>query len=406
VNGDEPFNDMRTGSDVTVVVGGGAAGICAAISVARRGQPVVICEKTHQLGRKILASGNGRCNLLNDDLTEKHYNVSARPLVRSVFSKIGKNEILRFFRELGLMTYSQDGRVFPRTNQAASVLGVLEAELRRLSVPVETGFTCEGLSFSRDRVVVESGTGKKITGKRAILTAGGKTYPALGSDGSGFQIAGNLGHRIIGPVPSAVPLVVKDSLCYLLQGQRIASTVTTIIAGHEIGQTKGDVLFTKYGLSGTAILDASGPISIAMNRFGKDDVSVSVDMVPFMDERELAHELARRKDSNILPQEMLTGIVPNKLAVALKGLFGTGTAQSAAKSLKSRVFQVQGTRGWNEAEFTSGGIDTSEVETETLESKVRKGLYLAGEIIDVDGERGGYNLGWAWASGWVAGMAE
>lgn len=391
---------------VTIVIGGGAAGICAAISAARSGQSVVICEKTQQLGKKILASGNGRCNLLNDDLNDSHYNASARALVGAIFKRISKDDILQFFRDIGLLVYSQDGRIFPRTNQAASVLGVLEIELKRLKVPVELGFDCRALSFSRNGVTVESQTGKKITGRRAILTAGGKAYPALGSDGSGLEIARSLGHRIIEPVPSAVPLVVKDSLCHLLQGQRITAVVRPIIEGREGRPTRGDLLFTKYGLSGTAILDISGPISVAMNRLHSTDVFVSMDMVPFLDEGELERELARRKESQAMPEEMLAGILPNKLATALKAVFEAAQVQSAAKSLKSRVFRVQGTRSWNEAEFTSGGVDTAEVEAGTLESRLRKDLYLAGEILDVDGERGGYNLGWAWASGCVAGAAH
>jgi predicted Rossmann fold flavoprotein len=392
--------------DLTVVVGGGAAGICAAIGVARRGQRVVICEKTTQIGKKILATGNGRCNLLNDDLNELHYNRAARPLIRSVFDAFGKSEILRFFEGLGLKTYSQDGRIFPVTNQAGSVLKVLELELKRLSVPVEYGFHCSAISSSGDTIAVTSDSGKKIECSKVILTGGGKSYPALGSDGGIYEVAIRLGHTVIEPVPSAVPLVVKDALCQLLQGQRVQAAVKSIIAGREDRERRGELLFTKYGLSGTCVLDASGPVSIAINRERRSDVVLSVDLVPYMSRQELALELQRRSRSGLSPEDMLAGILPNKFGPALRSLFDAGDLNGAVNSLKAMRFKVSGTRGWNEAEFTAGGINVEEVASGTLQSRLRKGIYFAGEVLDVDGERGGYNLGWAWASGWVAGLGK
>ena len=172
----------------------------AAISKARQHEPVIICEKTTQLGKKILATGNGRCNLLNDNLSEIYYNLAARDLVRSILTRFGKLEILGFFSEIGLNVYSQDGRIFPVTNQAASVLKVLELELERLSVPVEYNFTCTGLTFLKDSIVVSSESGKTVQCQRIILTGGGKTYPAFGSDGSIYNVARKLGHNIVEPV--------------------------------------------------------------------------------------------------------------------------------------------------------------------------------------------------------------
>ena len=184
----------------TAIIGGGAAGICAAISHTRTGGSVIICEKTTQLGKKILASGNGRCNLLNDNISELYYNGAARDLVKSIFNKFGKSEILEFFKGLGLETYSQDGRIFPITNQAASVLKVLEMELKRLSVPVEYDFSCDGISISKSSIVISSKSGKRIACQKVIITGGGKTYPVFGSDGSIYEIARQLGHTVIEPV--------------------------------------------------------------------------------------------------------------------------------------------------------------------------------------------------------------
>ena len=388
----------------TVVIGGGAAGICAAISQARIGGSVIICEKMTQLGKKILASGNGRCNLLNDKLSELNYNAAARDLVKSIFNKFGKSKILEFFSSLGLETYSQDGRIFPVTNQAATVLKVLEMEMKRLAVPVEYDFCCEGISFSKSGIVVLAKNGNKISCQNVVITGGGKTYPALGSDGSIFEIATQLGHTIIGPVPCAVPLVVKDSLCHTLQGQRIFADARSLIDGRKSEEVRGELLFTKYGLSGTCILDISEEISIAINRQHEKDVFVAIDLVPFLNEEELASRLQNRKKHKASPEEMLVGILPNKLCVAFKDLFENGDIDAAANSLKNIRFKVIGTRSWNEAEFTAGGINVNEVKPETLESKLHKGIYFAGEVLDVNGRRGGYNLGWAWASGYVAGQ--
>jgi len=390
----------------TAVIGGGAAGICAAINQARQREKVVICEKTSQLGKKILASGDGRCNLLNEDLSEKFYNQSARELVRAIFAQFGKTLILDFFQVLGLRTFSREGRIFPLTNQAASVLKVLQMELDRLKVPILFNFNCTGISHTRNSFLINSETGQQIECRKIIITGGGKTYPAFGSDGSTLELAGKLGHTLVDPVPAVVPLLVKDNLCQVMQGQRIFANARSIIGGRYGEQAKGELLFTKYGLSGTCILDVSEEISIALNRDRQKDVFVSVDLIPFMDREELKFELERRVREKWSAEEMLTGILPNKFGVPFKSLFVGQGIEIAAKSLKDRRFKISGTRGWNEAEFTSGGINVDEINFSTLESKKQKGIYFAGEVLDVNGNRGGYNLGWAWASGLVAGLTK
>jgi predicted Rossmann fold flavoprotein len=388
----------------TIVIGGGAAGICAAISKARTGDSVVICEKMMQLGKKILASGNGRCNLLNDNFSEIYYNPASIELVRSILVKFGKKEILEFFNGLGLETYSQDGRIFPVTNQAASVLKVLEMELRKLSVPVEYDFNCEDISFAKNGIIISSKNGKILTCQKVVITGGGKTYPALGSDGSTYDIAMKMGHTMTEPVPSTMPLMVKDTLCHYLQGQRISASIRSVIDGITSPEVRGELLFTNYGLSGICVLDISEEISIAINRYHKKDVYVTVDMVPFLDKEKLKQKLIHRKKEKIPPEEMLAGILPNKFCVALKGLFDNGDIDTIINSLKDRRFSVMATKSWNEAEFTAGGINVNEIIPGTLESKLRKGIYFAGEVLDVNGKRGGYNLGWAWASGFIAGQ--
>jgi predicted Rossmann fold flavoprotein len=389
----------------TVIIGGGASGICAAISSKRTGRDVVICERLPAAGKKILASGNGRCNLLNDNLNESFYNESARGLIKAVFAKYGKKELSDFFKELGVEIYSDGGRIFPVTNQASSVLKGLELELKRLGVPVEPGFTVDNISHSSRSFSVRSKSGKTIECEKLVIAAGGKSYPALGSDGSCYKFAEKFGHKVIAPVPAGVALVVKDRLCHLLQGQRISAKAKAVINKKEVGESDGEMLFTKYGLSGTAILDISESISVAINRLGERSVYVSADMVPFMERAELEKEIEKRIKRKFAPQDILTGILPNKFSTALKEELSGRSASDIAVLLKNRVFKVDQTKGWNEAEFTAGGIDVSQVDERTLESKLVRGLYFAGEILDVCGARGGYNLAWAWASGLVAGQA-
>jgi hypothetical protein len=387
----------------TAVIGGGAAGIVAAISSKRRGFPTVICEKMPVMGKKILASGNGRCNLLNEDLRALFYNNSAQTLTRSVFARYGKEKILAFFKELGLETYSEEGRVFPVTNQSSTVLKVLEMELNRLAVPIEYNFSVTGISYEKGRFLVRQKQGKAIQCKKVIIAGGGKSYPALGSDGSCYELARKLGHEIIEPVPAAVPLDVKDRLCHLLQGQKIPAKVRAIANGNTISEAMGDLLFTKYGLSGTAVIDSSEAISIAVNRGNNKNVCISVDMAPFIETGALEKRIMERMKKGIGVEDLMVGILPNKFGRALKEEIDSAHPEEMARLLKNRMFKVLGTRGWNEAEFTSGGVDLKQVNETTLESRLVKGLYFAGEVLDVCGSRGGYNLAWAWASGFVAG---
>ena len=388
----------------TVVIGGGAAGIAGAISAKRKGTPVLICERMPRIGKKLLTSGNGRCNFLNENLNESFYNRSSESLVKSVFAKYGKDRILDFFKELGLENHSEEGRIFPVTDQSSSVLKVLELELDRLAVPVELNFEADRISHSKGKFLIGSKSGKDIECEKLIMAGGGKSYPALGSDGSCYKLAGQLGHNIIEPVPAAVPLVVKDRLCHLLQGQRISARVKAVIDGKDVCESVGDLFFTKYGLSGTSILDISEEVSIAINRLNEKKIFISADMVPFMNEDALKNEITKRLKRKDPPQDLTAGILPNKFGAALKEQFDGGDAENIAASLKNRRFAVLGTRGWNEAEFTSGGVNIEEVNGFTLESKLTGGLYFAGEILDVCGRRGGYNLAWAWASGFIAGL--
>lgn len=381
------------------IIGGGASGIIAALKAASRGRSVIVFERLSSLGKKLLVCGGGRCNLSNENLDETFYNQNARTLVRTILGAFGKDAIHSLFEQSGLFVYSDNGRVFPVTNQASSVLKILDLELQRLRVPFALDFEVAEIHHAQNGFKVTSRNQKSFLCRELVLAGGGKAYPALGSNGSCYAFAKHFGHTIIDPVPAAVPLVAKDALCHFLQGQRIPAEAKSIIDGTVTGSAAGEVLFTKYGLSGTAILDISDLISIAVHRNHNKKIMVEVDMVPFMTREVLQAVLERRKGQDVKPEDMLVGILPNKFSVALRDL----PLSRLAETVKHKQFMIDGTRGWNEAEFTAGGVSVEEVSADTLESKLQPGLFFCGEILDVHGRRGGYNLAWAWASGAVVG---
>lgn len=400
------------------VVGGGAAGLVAAVSAARRGTSVTVLERLPRTGKKLLATGGGRGNLLNEHLAAPAFTSSDPGLVASILDRFGKVEIRAFFEGLGLRLQTEaDGRIYPATNQASSILKVLELEAGRLGVPVETGFEVAGITATFGGFSVVSAAGQKTEAGAVILAGGGRSYPALGSNGSCYPLAARFGHSLVPPVPSAVPLLVKDRMCHFLQGQKLMARLAGLVDGQVRQSAEGELLFTQYGLSGPAALDVSESLSIAINRESKKDTAVIADLLPFMSEKELAATFQRRSEAGWAAKDLGAGLLPEKFALVMPqflqdagvadmlGIKGE-PARRLAAALKARKFAVQGTRGWNEAEFTSGGVDAREVKPRTLESKLQRGLYFAGEVLDVQGGRGGYNLGWAWASGFVAGLTE
>ncbi|MGB8957778.1 MAG: aminoacetone oxidase family FAD-binding enzyme, partial [Candidatus Aminicenantales bacterium] len=262
---------MRDNPDLAVV-GAGAAGLAAAISAARRGASVILLERLPGIGKKLLATGGGRCNLLNDRLAAAAFTATDPALVPSILERFGGPEIRSFFEGLGLRLQTDEtGRVYPVTNQAASVLKVLELETARLGVGVETRFDVDRIESAAGTFRIRAGDGRKVEARGVVLAGGGSSYPALGSNGSGHDLAASFGHHIVKPVPSAVPLLVKDRMCHFLQGQRMRVRVEGRVGGRRTREAEGELLFAQYGLSGTAVLDVSESLSIALNREGRGD---------------------------------------------------------------------------------------------------------------------------------------
>lgn len=420
-----------------IIIGGGAAGIMAAIS-CKTYHPdfsVAILDRTFALGRKILVCGAGRCNITNinlDKSVEKRYYGASKEFIKSIFDQFSYQDIVSFFNDLGVELYierkTEIGKVFPVTDQAKTITALLEDELKRLGVKIFLSTSCEKVEKKGDIFEVltkkveqnqlTSGT-ETFHSKHLILSAGGQTYPALGSNGSGYKLAESLGHEIVQPVPSALPLVGKNPISQELQGTKMEIEVTSIIDGQEIKKTTDDVMFTQYGLSGPAILNISREVSIHIHRENKQNAYVKLNFFPgksFDEVRELLGERWYKRPNQTL-ELSLFGIFPNKIPSVLLKIIELNK-DKLVKDLKEHEIQllcekltdykikITDTRGWNEAEFTAGGVDTNEVKEKSLESKKVDNLYFCGEILDVDGDVGGFNLSWAWSSGRVAGKLE
>ena len=419
-----------------IIIGGGAAGQMAAIS-AKRNNPnfkVAILDRTFALGRKILVCGAGRCNITNinlDKYAESRYYGANSSFIKDVLSQFTYKDIVSFFNELGVELYVERktdiGKLFPITDQAKTITSLLENELKILNVDVHlntevTKITKSDLFALNTNLLDKDGktiSSTQFTSKYLILSAGGKTYPALGSNGTGYSLAQSLGHTIVDPVPSALPLVSKNALSQELQGTKMELEVTSIIEGKEIKTRTDDVMFTQYGFSGPAILNVSREISIQINRFNKGNVELKLNFFPGKSESEVSEILNLRwsKRPTLTLEESLFGLFPNKIPSALLKVLkieksikvsdlDQNTKNRLVKGLTSYVVSVSATRGWNEAEFTAGGIDTTQINSKTLESKLIPNLFFCGEILDVDGDVGGFNLSWAWASGNVAGKIK
>lgn len=417
-----------------IIIGGGAAGIMAAISAKREHKDfsVAIVDRTFALGRKILVCGAGRCNITNinlDKSIENHYYGAPNEFIKSVFDKFGYKNIVQFFNDLGIELYVERktdiGKLFPITDSAKTVTALLEDELKRLGVDVylntEVVIINNREKFELSANKIDPDTNKVIGSESfesdyLIISAGGRTYPALGSNGSGYSLAERFGHKVIEPVPSALPLVSKNPLAQALQGVKMEIEVTSIIEGKEIKTRSDDVMLTQYGLSGPAILNISREISIHINRLHKDNVQVKLNFFPGKSKEDVKNYLEERwnKRPDQTLEYSLFGIFPNKIPAAILKVAGVNKDKIARdlnsdekekilNILTNYIVQVSATRGWNEAEFTAGGIDSAEIKEGTLESKKISNLYFCGEILDVDGDVGGFNLSWAWASGNVAG---
>ena len=403
-----------------IVVGGGAAGLMAAGQAALEGAETILLEKMKRPGRKICISGKGRCNLTNvAELSEfiHHFGKTGR-FLRQPFTRFFSKELMTFFNDLGLdLVTERGGRVFPASGKAPEVLAVFLAWLEQCGVKVQTSSAVDSLLVADGRIKGVVCKGQKIVCDAVILTTGGASYPATGSTGDGYALAQAAGHTLVPIRPALVPLETFDSVTAKMADLNLRNVnVRMYIDGKRKRQEFGELVFTKTGLSGPVILTMSGDVVDAL-RDGKK-VEVSIDLKPALDDqkldarliRDLAARHAEEMESvlrGLLAREMvpvcleLTGIDPRKIA----GQLSAKERNRLRIWLKDFRLQIKGNRSFTEAIVTAGGIDIREVDPRTMESKKTKGLYIAGELLDIQGDTGGYNLQAAFSTGWLAGKS-
>lgn len=385
----------------------------AGIAAGQAGGKVMILERNKRLGKKLLATGNGRCNFSNANIAMENYHGANPAFVQGALRRFSATDTLDFFTQLGVVPKVEEtGKIFPASNQAASILDLLRWELEALGVQVRTEALVERIDPGNNFSIYLAG-GEKIQAKKLILATGGKAYPQSGSDGTGYAFAQKLGHRIIPPRPALVQLKLGGKFPRP-SGIKIQGQARLLVDTDQVAMEQGELLFTNYGLSGLPALALSREAGKLLAQGRK--LSLSLNLAPHLeiDQCQKAIQCRILSQPNRPLERIFVGWLPNKLGEALirgaKFSFGE-PAQSLtnkdcyrlASLLTDWRFPLTGLLGWEQAQVTAGGVDVSQVDPGTLESKLVPNLYFAGEVLDLDGDSGGYNLQWAWSSGFLAG---
>lgn len=411
----------------TVIIGGGPAGLMAAISSAKNGDKVTIIEKMNSCGKKLLITGKGRCNITNNAQMDKFMeNTPTNPkFLYGVFNNFTNKDIIELLENEGVKTKVERGeRVFPVSDRAQDVLEALLHILKKQNVQILTNATAKRIITDDEKNVlgVELDNGKEIKADKIILATGGKSYPVTGSTGDGYKLAKDLGHTITKIEPSLVPLTSHDEVCKELQGLSLRNVAIQLqICDKVVYKDFGEMLFTHFGVSGPIVLSASSYLVKTKNieqilKEGK--VELEIDLKPALPEEKLDARILRDFEEQknkqfknsldkLLPQKLIPVII-EKTNINESKKINEITKQERQKlvnELKHFKISISGTRPIEEAIVTSGGINIKEINPKTMESKLINGLYFAGEIIDVDCLTGGYNLQVAWSTGYTAGIS-
>lgn len=400
-----------------IVIGGGASGIVASIVAKDRGLDVAILESNERIGKKILTTGNGRCNITNKNISSNRYHSSNKNFFNHILNSFSITDTINFFYSLGLpITELDHGKMYPMSLQASSVLDILRLALDERKIPIYFNSKVKSIKKINNRFQLTTTDENIFYCDKLILGCGGKSAPNTGSDGSGFTLAQSLGHKIIPPVPGLVQLKLKYNKLKALSGIKFDGFAESYIDNNPVRKEFGELLFTDYGISGPPILQLSSKISRAL--YEKKKVTLLIDMCPNIEYEELKDFLENHwgifNYRSVF--ESLVGIINKKLIpVILKECdildihkpcieLTWKEKSSLLKLLKSWEFEVYDTNSFNNSQVTCGGIDTNYVNPETLESTIVPGLYFTGEILDVHGDCGGFNLQWAWSSGYLVGQ--
>lgn len=398
------------------IIGAGASGLVCAIEAARKAHTVTVFEKNSKVGRKILATGNGKCNISNEKINITRYHGEAPHVAKEALRRFDTPACKAYFRALGLeMREGEEGRLYPMSHQASSVVDMLLHEARSLGVHFV--LECEVLQIEKKGVeFVVHTKEQQQTFDACVIATGSVAMPTLGSSGSGYGFAKALGHSVIEPYPSLVQFISDEPHLKEASGVKVDANVELYIANQKCQSVQGDLLFTAYGLSGSAILDVSRMASKAFVE--GESVHVVLDLLPNLSRDALTSLLQKRlnvaKDKSL--SLWLEGMIPKKLAHFIIQNTKLGHVKEAsslgAKELKKIVFAlkalrvgISATKGFESAEVCAGGVDVRELDAKNLMSQKLKNLYFCGEILDIDGDCGGFNLHFAWASGYLVGQS-
>ncbi len=393
------------------IIGAGASGLVAALVAARHGAKVHIYEKNKKIGKKILATGNGRCNVTNRHIELSNYHGTNPSFVNPSLNRFDASACKFFFAELGVeLVEGQRGRLYPRSLQSSSIVELLVYECRRLGVEFFLEQEVKNIKKKGDGFSLHVND-KSLHVKRVLVATGGLAMPTLGSCDSGYEFAKSFGHNIIPTHPSLVQLECREDL-KSVSGVKVEGSIEVYEDGQNRTHATGDILFTNYGISGSAVLDVSRVVSHSLLYNRK--ISVKLDLLPEYSKEQLKNLLKKRlKHSNGKSIALwLDGFINSKLARFIEKSLHVNSADELNNkeltklvyTLKNLTLNVIDTKGFKTAEVTAGGVSTDEIDSQTMESRLQKGLFFSGEVVDIDADCGGYNLHWAWASGYCAGM--
>lgn len=404
-----------------IVIGAGASGLLAAGRAAELGANVLVLEKMRQVGRKLLITGKGRCNITNDASIEdfiKHVHPNGR-FLKTAFSKFFSQNILDLLSKYNLeSTLERGGRYFPSSNKSSDVLEALLRWVNELKVEIRCEHKLEKLLIENNVIKGIQANGKKIMSKKIVLATGGMSYPATGSSGEGHELAKQAGHTVVKLRPCLVPVETEGNIAQKMQGLTLKNVKAVVwVNDRKAGEDFGEMIFTHFGISGPIILTLSRIIVDELQQNNK--VAVTIDLKPALDEQKLDDRLLRdlnehgkKRINNIFRYWLPSAMIPVFIEILSLDPDKEGHQITAKERkqirhlLKNFYLPITSHRSFKEAIITAGGIPTNEISSGTMESKIVRGLFFAGEIIDLDADTGGYNLQIAWSTGWLAGNSS